>query len=87
MEILIGLAVSIANNIIKFAVARYGTAAVQGALLVLTAIAYYFWDTYGGSVNWQAYIEILGSSMVWYELIVKRLWPDATTKAIQANQK
>lgn len=87
MEIIIGLGIAIVNNLLKFLIARFGTVAVQAMLLVVTGVAYYFWDTYGGSVNWQAYIEMLGSAMVWYELILKRVWPSATTSEIRKNQQ
>lgn len=83
MEIIIGLGIALVSNILKFAIARFGTTAVQAGLLVVTAIAYYFWHRYGSAVNWTAYVEMLGSAMVWYEFLLKKVWPQATTKAIQ----
>lgn len=86
MEIIIGLVIAVANNLLKFLVARFGTLAVQAGLFVVTAIAYWLYKKYGAQIDWKSYVEMLGSAMVWYEMVLKRLWPSATTSNIRLNQ-
>lgn len=86
MELLIAGAVAIVTNLVKFLVARYGSWAVRAGLFAVTGIAYWLWDMYGAAIDWQHYIRMAGEAMLWYEIVLKHLWPSATSKAITGEE-
>ena len=82
MEIVIGLGIAIANNLLKFLVAKFGTLAVQVGLFVITFAAYWLYKTFGANIDWTSYAMMAGSAALWYEIVLKKVWPQATIKAI-----